>query len=104
MRAGNLDRVIEIHAPTVTVDEAGTPITSYVKLVTLRVQTLKHSIDDREGQHAVTDTTMSFRCYWFPGVWPGHRVVFEGNAYNVTAIRELGRRAGMDLIVEKVGR
>lgn len=103
MRAGNLDSVIEVHAPTVTVNAAGTPITSYAKMVTLRAQVLKHSIDDREGQHAVTDSTVSFRCYWFPGVWPGHRVVYQGDAYNVTSIRELGRRAGMDLVCERTG-
>lgn len=103
MRAGNLDRVIVIEAPTVTVDDLGTPVTTWSPLVTLRAQLLKRSIDDREGQRAVTDSTATFRCYFYPGVTPEHRLTFEGQAFKIASIREIGRRVGFDLIVERVG-
>jgi head-tail adaptor len=103
MRAGNLDRVIEIQSPTVTLNEYRTPVTVWSPLATLRAQLLKRSVDGREGQHTVTDSTATFRCYFYPGVTLEHRVMFEGQAFKITSIRELGRHAGMDLSVERVG-
>ncbi|WP_041358092.1 head-tail adaptor protein [Nitrobacter hamburgensis] len=103
MRAGNLDRVIVIEAPTVTFDEYRTPVTSWEPVVTLRAQLITRSIDDRQGQHAVSDSTATFRTYFYPGITLEHRAVFEGQAFKITAIRELGRRAGLDLTCERVG-
>lgn len=103
MRAGNMDRVIIIETSTVTMNEYRVPVTSWSPLVTLRAQLLKNSTDNRDGQRTVTDATMTFRSYWHPSVTLECHVTFEGESYRITSIKELGRRAGMDLSVERVG-
>jgi head-tail adaptor len=103
MRAGSLDRVIVIEAPTVTYDEYRTPVTSWAPVVTLRARLFTRSIDDRQGQHAVTDSTVTFRTYFYPGITLEHRAVFEGQAFKITAIKEIGRRVGLDIMCERVG-
>jgi head-tail adaptor len=103
MRAGNLDRVIVIEAPTVTYDEYRTPVTSWAPVVSLRAQPIMRSTGDRQGQHAVTDGTATFRTYFYPGVTLEHRAVFEGQAFKITAIKEIGRRVGLEITCERVG-
>ncbi|WP_438274385.1 head-tail adaptor protein [Nitrobacter sp.] len=103
MRAGNLDRVIVIEAATVTYDEYRTPVASWAPVVSLRAQLIMRSLDDRQGQHAVTDSTATFRAYFYPGITLEHRVVFEGQTFKITAIKEIGRRVGLDIMCERVG-
>lgn len=104
MRAGALDRVIEIQTGTVTYDEYRNQSTTWSKLVTLRAQLVNRLVDSRDGQHVTTDSTATFRTYFYPGVTLDHRVMFEGHAYTIKSIKELGRRAGMDLACERIGK
>lgn len=103
MRAGSLDRVIEIQSAVTAVDEYGTPVTTWTKLATMRAQVLQYDTSNREGQHVTSDTTITFRIYWLDGVTLEHRVLYDGNAFKITKIKEIGRRVGLDLIVERVG-
>jgi SPP1 family predicted phage head-tail adaptor len=104
MRAGSLDRLIEIQTPTVAYDAYRNQSTTWAKLVSLRAQLVNRSIDNRDGQNVTTDSTATFRTYFHPGVTLDHRVMFEGQAFKITSIRELGRRAGMDLTCERIGK
>lgn len=104
MRAGSMDRLIEIQVATVIVDEYRNQSTTWATLVPLRAQLVNRSIDDRAGQNATTDSTATFRTYFYPGVTLDHRVMFEGQAYTIKSIKELGRRAGMDLACERIGK
>ncbi|MGN6311747.1 MAG: phage head closure protein [Xanthobacteraceae bacterium] len=104
MRAGSMDRFITIETPTVTRDDYGSAVTTWSTLVSLRAQLVNRSIDNREGQQTTTDNTATFRTYFYPGVTLDHRVMFEGQAFKITSMRELGRRAGMDLTCERIGK
>ena len=39
-----------------------------------------------------------FRIRWLPAITPQNRIVFEGRAYDVQAVLELGRRDGLELL------
>jgi SPP1 family predicted phage head-tail adaptor len=103
MRAGLMDRVIEIQTPLAAVDDYGTPVTTWTKLATMRAQVLQYDTSNREGQHVTSDTTITFRMYWMDGLSLEHRVLYDGQALKIGKIKEIGRRVGLDLIVERVG-
>lgn len=104
MQAGKLDRVIEIQRPTTTLDLYGTPTQGWATFASMRAQLLAFSTDTREGQRGgTTDTTITFRTRWLDGVNLENRVLYGEQAFKIIQIKEIGRRVGLDLIVERVG-
>lgn len=104
MRSGLLDRVVEIQRPTTTLDQYGTPTQGWAKVATMRAQLLAFSTDNREGQRGnTTDTTVTFRMRWLDGVTLEDRLLYDEQAFTIRQIKEIGRRVGLDLIVERVG-
>jgi SPP1 family predicted phage head-tail adaptor len=104
MRAGSLDRVIEIQRPTTTLDLYGTPTQGWAKVATMRAAMLQYSTDDREGQRgSTTDTTVTFRTRWLDGVTLENRILYDGQAFKIIKTKEIGRRAGLDIMCERVG-
>lgn len=104
MRAGNLDRVIQIEQPVTVISEARTPDQSWSLFATMRAQVLQFNTDDREtARGSSTEQSVTFRMYFLDGITLEHRVSYEGRAFTIKSIKELGRRAGLDLICERVG-
>jgi SPP1 family predicted phage head-tail adaptor len=104
MQAGKLDRVIEIQRPTTMLDLYGTPSQGWTTFKRMRAQLLAFSTDNREGQRGnTTDTTITFRMRWLDGVTLENRVLYDGQAFKIIQIREIGRRVGLDLTCERVG-
>lgn len=104
MRAGNLDRQIEIQHRTTALDDYGTPVETWSALATVRAQLLAFTIDDREGTRgSTTDTNVTFRLRWLDGVTLEHRVLYAGSTYTIRQVVELGRRNGLDLKCDRVG-
>jgi SPP1 family predicted phage head-tail adaptor len=105
MRAGNLDRVIQLQRiATVTTDSYGAKSPSWTTFATLRAQKLSNAIIDREGARGdSTDNTITFRSRWLYGVTLECRVTYEGQQYKIMGLTELGRRVGLDITCERVG-
>lgn len=104
MRAGNLDRIIEIQRRTTGLDLYGTVIDAWTTVATMRAQLLKNATDDREGERGhTTDATLTFRMYYFASLSLNDRLLYEGQQYEVKQISEIGRRVGMDVTCERVG-
>lgn len=105
MRAGTLDSVIYIQKPaTTSADEYGTPIESWELVAKMRAAVLQYSLDDREGQRGSTsETSITFRTRYLAGANLDQRVIYDGDAYTIRQIKELGRGRGLDLICERVG-
>jgi head-tail adaptor len=104
MRAGNLDRVVLIEQPVTAISEAGTVTQTWATFATVRAQVLQFSLDDREGARgSTTEQSVTFRMYWLAGLSLEHRVTYEGRAFTIKTIKELGRRVGLDVICERVG-
>lgn len=104
MRAGNLDRIIEIQRRTTGLDLYGTPVETWATFATMRAQLLKTAIDDQEGARGhTTDAVLTFRMYYFASLSLNDRLLYEGQQYDVKQITEIGRRVGMDVTCERVG-
>ena len=104
MRAGNLDRVIDIQQLTLaSPDLYGAVVPTWTTLATMRAQLLQHATDDREAERGHTaDVVRRFRTRWLDNVTLESRVAYDGQQYQITQIKELGRRRGLDLTVERV--
>jgi len=105
MRAGNLDRVIEIQRIAMaSLDLYGATAPTWTTMATMRAQLLQNATDDREGARGkTTDSVLTFRMRWLDGVTLENRVVYQGKPFTISRIVELGRRVGLDLICERVG-
>jgi head-tail adaptor len=104
MRAGNLDRVIYIQSPGTGLDLYGTPTRVWTRFATMRAQVLQFATDDREGSRGnTTDTMITFRMRWLDGVTLENRVSYQGQAFVIRQIKEIGRRVGLDVVCERVG-
>src|SRR4051812_46801253 len=104
MRAGNLDRVIEIQRRSTGLDLYGTPIDVWTTFATMRAQKLENAVNDREGARGdTTDNVITFRTRRIDGVGLDHRVTFEGQAFKIMTIKEIGRCVGLDIVCERVG-
>jgi SPP1 family predicted phage head-tail adaptor len=104
MRAGNLDRIIEIQRRTTGLDLYGTPVETWTTFATMRAQLLKNATDDREGARGhTTDAVLTFRMYYFASLSLNDRLLYEDQQYEIAGISEIGRRAGMDVTCQRVG-
>lgn len=104
MRAGNLDRIIELQRRGTGIDLYGTPIETWTTFATMRAQKLANAIDDREGARGnTTDTSITLRMRWLDGVTLENRITYEGAQYTLRQIKEIGRRVGLDIVCERVG-
>ncbi|MGL9618304.1 phage head closure protein [Bradyrhizobium sp. U531] len=104
MRAGNLDRIIEIQRRTTGLDLYGTPVETWTAFATMRAQLLKNATDDREDARGrTTDAVLIFRTYYLAGLSLNDRLLYEGQQFEITGITEIGRRVGMDVTCERVG-
>lgn len=104
MRAGNLDRLIEIQRRTTGLDLYGTPVETWTTFATMRAQLLKNATDDREGARGhTTDATRTFRMYYFAPLSLNDRLLYESQQFEITGISEIGRRVGLDLACRRIG-
>lgn len=100
MRAGKLDRVINIESFSSTQDEFGSPIEEWTAFVTgLRAQIVQSStaefFSNTVGEGATS--TIIFRTRFVDGVTNLHRIVYDGRNFDIEEVKELGRRQGLEL-------
>lgn len=104
MRAGSLDRVIQIERGTIAPDAWGVPYTAWTVIATMRAQKLDNAISDREGARGDTsDNVITFRMRWIDGVTLENRLCYQDQAFKIMTIKEIGRRVGLDITCERVG-
>ena len=104
MRAGSLDRVIQIQRRTNDIDFYGALTYVWPLFATVRAQVLQFATDDREGARGnTTDQTITFRIRWIDGLTLDHRIVYQDKAFTIRQIKEIGRRIGLDVVCERVG-
>jgi SPP1 family predicted phage head-tail adaptor len=105
MRAGNLDRVIQLQRITMSSpDSYGARAPTWATFATLRAQKLSNAILDREGARGDTsDNTIAFRARWLAGVSLECRVVYEGQQFKIIALTEIDRNVGLDITCMRVG-
>ncbi|MBN8998499.1 MAG: phage head closure protein [Rhizobiales bacterium] len=104
MRAGKLDRTIRIDTYEAgTPDDYGIAADGWEAVATVRAQILQQATDEYlRGYGEGAATVVIFRIRWLDGVTVEHRVTYDGAAYNIREVKEIGRRVGLELRCEEV--
>ena len=99
MRAGKLTDLIVIERRGETVDLYGTVVEGWTTIATLRAQIVQASTEEfLKSAGTEAETAIIFRVRYREGIQPEDRILDRhGKAFDIKAIRELGRREGLDL-------
>ena len=105
MRPGKMDRVLTIQRLTASApDDAGVPVETWADLVTLRAVKLQGAAADTEHDEiTLTDTRVKLQTWYYDGLSLEDRATYEGGAYQIKYISEIGRRRGLEILIEKLG-
>lgn len=101
MKAGQLDRRITIQQPTVTVSDGGQENITWTDVATVWARKVEHGGGERFAQqqqtgHAVKTFVIRW-ADWARDITVEYRIAFDGRHYDITDVRELGRREGLEL-------
>lgn len=103
MRAGKLDRIITIERCIRTVSDAGTVTEVWAPLATVRAQLIEATTREFfEARGEGATSTVAFRVRWRAGLTTADRITYAGAAFNVVELKELGRRAGLEIRCERI--
>lgn len=98
MRAGKLTSTITIERASTTVDAYGVPQETWTTFATVRAQVITSTTEEfMRTFGASSEAAIVFRVRFLAGLTLADRITFKGRAYNLVEIKELGRRAGLDL-------
>lgn len=98
MRAGKLDRTIAIERKSETVSDSGSAVTAWTNVASARAEIVRQSSDEYSTGFGEAETgTVIFRIRYLGGVTTADRITFDGTAYNIKEIAEIGRRRGLEL-------
>ncbi|RXF69240.1 phage head closure protein [Hansschlegelia zhihuaiae] len=99
MRAGRLDRAIAIERlGAMDIDLDGVPLDTWTTLATVPAEVVQVAADEfLTGAGVSQSTTIIFRVRYLDGLQETDRVRFNGRAYGVTSLVELGRREGLEI-------
>ena len=109
MRAGQLDRRINVETKTATRDGLGQPIETWSVWRTLWANRAEGSkVAERFGANQTyAMVTTVFRVGYFPALTTidvkDYRVVFNGRIYNIHGVVEIGRKNGVELLCSARG-
>lgn len=98
LRAGKLDRQITIERQSETVAESGAVSKTRTPIATVRAELVQQSIDEfLAGFGEAEAGALVFRIRYLAGITTADRVLFDGSAYEIDEIAELGRRRALEL-------
>lgn len=101
MRAGALDRWLTLQKRTVADNALGEEAETFVDLATVKAS--KTDVSDAEkvrAQQVGAEITTRFQIRWsvnWSDLNPKDRVTCDGRAYEVTGVKEIGRRDGIEI-------
>jgi SPP1 family predicted phage head-tail adaptor len=99
VRAGKLDREITIERCLETAtDDYGVPQTEWALLKTLRAEIADAATDDvLRNFGTATEAAITFRTRYVSGITTADRVGYAGQHYEITGLKEIGRRRGLEI-------
>jgi SPP1 family predicted phage head-tail adaptor len=93
MRAGQMDRVVTLQRVTDAATDSGAVAETWNNVVTLRAQLMVTSLDELQAAMGnSTNVNVTFRTRWFHDVRLSDRLVYQDQWFNITQIKEIGRR------------
>lgn len=100
MQPGQLDRQIEIHAPTTSVDAIGQETVSWSLWAKPWAQYETSTGDETfDAAQRTAEQKGTFRIRYRPGVTPKMRVVYDTQIYDILDVAEPNRREWLVLTV-----
>lgn len=105
MRAGKLDKMIEVIRSTTGVDDYGTPSNTWQTIYNpIRAQIVQGSAEEFMRSFGTSsETAMVFRIRHLQDLTLGDVVVYDGRSFDVKEIKEIGRKQGLELRCISVG-
>jgi SPP1 family predicted phage head-tail adaptor len=101
MQGGRLDRTITLQRSTSTRSTSGEMVDSWSTVAIVPAQKIEARGDERfSGEQMVGSVNRSFRIRWsndVKGITAQWRLVFEGVTHEISAVREIGRRIGIEI-------
>lgn len=101
MRAGALDRRITIRRLSPTQSGSGEEADSFLPLATVWAEKRENSGSERfANQQTVGKAFVTFRFRWSQTVKEvsvKHQIEFDGRNFDIVAVREIGRREGIEV-------
>lgn len=101
LTAGKMDRRLTLSQRSVTVNSMNEPVESWATLATVWAE--REDLSDGEkvrAQQVGSEITTRFRIRW-SSVWsslnPKDRCTCESREYEITGLKELGRREGIEI-------
>lgn len=99
--AGKLDRTIRIERAHRVIGAAGQESVAWTTVATVRAELLQADAVEVAGPHGITSTdSLAFRLRHLAGITPADRVAYDGRAFNIRSVKEIGRRRALELICE----
>ncbi|KEQ08048.1 phage head closure protein [Pseudorhizobium pelagicum] len=98
LNIGSMDRRITIERETETVNPSGSVVKGWAPVATVWAEVLQQSASEFFTGYGEAETgTVVFRVRYRPGITTADRVTYEGTAYGIKEIKELGRRDALEL-------
>lgn len=102
MRAGRMDRRITIEKPEVTQSDSGQELITWVPVATVWAEKRENAGDERfAAKQFVGHAVKTFKIRWSTTVAEALtvecRISFDGRYFNITDIREISRREGLEI-------
>jgi len=101
MRAGKLDRCIRIERQVIVQSDSGEEQITWQEVATVYAEKIEDRGQERFAHAQIVGSSIiTFRIRWSQvvnEVSDEHRIVYEGREHDITAVREIGRRAGIEM-------
>ncbi|RCS25837.1 head-tail adaptor protein [Phyllobacterium salinisoli] len=104
MRAGKLDRVIDLQRGTYVTDGYGNPIYTWTTYATMRAQIIQASTEEfMRTWGASGESAIIFRTRFIDGIGLADRVIYDGRMHDIKEVKEIGRRRGLEIRTARTG-
>ena len=101
MRAGRLDRRITVQRKSIAHSDSGQEVVTWQDVAEVWAEKVENRGEERfAAQQLVGHAIKTFRIRWssvVDEITTEHRLTFDGREYDITDVREIGRRDGLEL-------
>jgi SPP1 family predicted phage head-tail adaptor len=98
MQAGKLDRQITIERASVVLDGFGGEVRTWEPIATAWAAVMPISDGERwRAGEVAAHVTHRFQVRWGIGVEVADRVLYDGRTFEISGVKEIGRREGQEI-------
>lgn len=101
MQSGKLDRRITIQGKSITQSDSGQEVVVWTDVATVWAEKIPiRGLERFSIQQIVGESVKTFRIRWSSDVseiTDEHRIMSDGRAFDITDVREIGRRVGIEI-------